>query len=112
MAAATSVTKTGESAIRGGIMQFWSCNLVTTAITSAGQQVDTVTIPGTLSGDVAFVNARAPIIGIIFQGASVTATDVVSVYSISNWVTALATSAQVLDICINKKGKGADTTSA
>jgi hypothetical protein len=112
MSAGTSITKTGEIMMRGGVMQTWSCTIATTALTAAGQQIDTVAIPGCLANDQVFVNAGSSLAGLQIQGAKVTASDVVSIYSTNNWLTALATSTQLLDLLIIKRGKGNDLTSA
>ena len=112
MSAGTSITKTGEVHMRGGILQTWSCTIATTALTAAGQQIDTVAIPGVLANDQVFVNAGSSLAGLQVQGAKVTASDVVSIYTVNNWLTALATSTQALDLLIIKRGKASDTTSA
>jgi len=112
MSAGTSITKTAETYIRGAVLQTWSCTIATTALTAAGQQIDTVAIPGVLANDQVFVNSPAPLAGLQVQGAKVTASDVVSIYTVNNWLTALATSTQALDLLIIKRGKGNDLTSA
>ncbi len=112
MSAGTSITKTSEIFLRGAVFQTWSCTIATTALTAAGQQIDTVAIPGVLANDQVFVNAGSSIAGLQIQGAKVTASDVVSIYSVNNWLTALATTTQPLDLLIIKRGKGNDLTSA
>ena len=112
MSAGTSITKTAETHIRGAVLQTWSCTIATTALTAAGQQIDPVAIPGVLANDQVFVNAGSSLAGLQIQGAKVTASDVVSIYSVNNWLTALATSTQALDLLIIKRGKGNDLTSA
>lgn len=113
MSTATLVSKTVEVAGRGAMVQFYTATITTAAITTGGLAVETVVIPGALGNDQVWVNAGSALAGLQIQGARVTSTDTVSVYMQNNgWVTTLATSTQLLDILILKRGKGADTTSA
>jgi hypothetical protein len=75
-------TKKGEivNGSKGGWVEYGIASLDAASIAAGAQGIETIPVPGAKIGDLVFVNCEAPVNRLAVVGASVTATDVVSVY--------------------------------
>ena len=77
---ATAVTKLVETYNPGAKVEVYSFSIDPGSIAAFAQEVETIAVTGARTGDPVFVSMEAPGASIAYQGAKVTATDVVSFY--------------------------------
>ena len=113
--AGTAITKVGEIAGRGGMLQFYTASINPGSIAAGAEEIETFAVTGVRAGDPVFVSAEDPDVNTLVTGAKVTANDVVSVWVNNNITvtTALDAGAFTINLMILKahrrritKGRG------
>lgn len=106
--AGTAIVKKAEFQGQGGVLQVWQCSIDPGSVAAAAQGIVTVAIPGVRTGDLAWAQPEAIETMLIAQGAKVTASDVVSIYTSNAYdaSTAIDGAAKIWSILVLKFAGG------